>query len=529
VAERTTHFGRALAGFVGVWAAVWAAVSVLHAPLLRLPYYWDEAGYYVPAAYDFARFGTLIPQTTLSNAHPPLPSLWLAFWWHVFGYYPLTTRLAVSAVSALALLAVYKIARAAASHAVAVAVAGLTALYPVWFAQSTLAHADIFAAAATLWALALLVAEVPSFAAAAACFCVAALCKETAIVTPLALAAWLLLQGWRQRAERPAAWRIIRHAAYLLIPVVPLVLWYVYHWRKTGFVFGNPEYLRYNATGTLHASRIAFALSQRLWHVAGHMNLWVAALLTLAIWLLPVRADAEPVGLTRGSRGILVVAFVTNVVAFSILGGALLTRYLLAVFPLVLLFHVVFWQRRTRYWRWAAAVTGLAFVIGWTVDPPYTFAPEDNLDYATAIRLDQSAIAEIVRSEPHPQVLTAWPLSDYLSKPELGYVKTPIAVTPIADFTLASLFQARQEQKYTEALLFATTDAPAKNVHLFQRWMAPTNRAYFGLHSDVPPEYAARLLGGTLTWQQSNQRLWVAVVRFDAPMDAMAASARPQF
>ncbi len=29
----------------------------------------------------------------------------------------------------------------------------LTAIYPVWFAQSTLAHADMFAAAATLWGL----------------------------------------------------------------------------------------------------------------------------------------------------------------------------------------------------------------------------------------------------------------------------------------------------------------------------------------------------------------------------------------
>jgi 4-amino-4-deoxy-L-arabinose transferase-like glycosyltransferase len=526
VTDRTTHLSRRLAGFAGIWAAVWAAVSVLHAPLLRLPYYWDEAGYYIPAAYDFARFGALIPQTTLSNAHPPLPSLWLALWWRVFGYHPLTTRLAVSAISALALLAVYRIARAASTSAVAVAAAGLTALYPVWFAQSILAHADIFAAAATLWGLALLVAETPAFGTACVCFCVAALCKETAVVTPLALAALFLAQAWRGRARGRLEFL---HAGYMVVPAVLLTLWYAYHWRMTGFVFGNPQYLRYNATGTLHASRIAFAFSQRLWHVAGHMNLWVAGLITLAVWLLPVRTDAEPVGLNRAARGVLAVAFVTNVVAFSFLGGALLTRYLLAVFPLVLLFHVVFWERRTRHWRWAAAVTGLAFVIGWTVDPPYTFAPEDNLDYAAAIRLDQSAIAQIVQSGPRPVVLTAWPLTDYLSKPELGYVTTPVAVTPVADFTLASLFQARQEQKYSEALLFSTKDAPAKNVHMLQRWMAPTNRAYFGLHSDVPPEYAARLLGGTLTWQQSNRRLWAAVVRFDAPVDAMLAPERPRF
>ena len=520
--EANAHWLRILARGAAIWTAVWAAISLVHAPLLRLPYYWDEAGYYIPAAYDFFRFGTLIPQTTLSNAHPPLPSFWLALGWRVFGFHPVTTRLAVTAVSALALLAIYRIARTAASQPVALAVAGLTALYPVWFAQNTLAHADIFAAAATLWGLAFLVEAQPAFAAAAACFCVAALCKETAVVTPLGLAAWLLLRDWRAGAPQ------LKQAAWLVTPVFPLCVWYFYHWHTTGYVFGNPEYLRYNATGTMHASRIFFAFSQRLWHVAGHMNLWVAALISLAVWLLPVRTDAGPVRMSREGRNVLGVAFVTNVVAFSFLGGALLTRYLLPLFPLVLLFHVVFWQRRTRYWSWAAAVTGLAFVIGWTVDPPYTFAPEDNLDYAAAIRLDQSAIQETLRSNPHPVVLTAWPMTDYLSKPELGYVAEPIAVLPIADFTLDSLLAAR-EQKYSETLLFSTKDAPAHDFHPLQSWFAPTNRAFFGLHHDLPPEYAARVLGGTLAWEASNHRLWAAVVRFDAPIDAKRAPHRRPF
>ncbi len=53
---------------------------------LRLPYYWDEAGYYIPAAWDFFRTGSLIPITTLTNAHPPLPSIYLALWWKGCGY-----------------------------------------------------------------------------------------------------------------------------------------------------------------------------------------------------------------------------------------------------------------------------------------------------------------------------------------------------------------------------------------------------------------------------------------------------------
>src|SRR5271167_347425 len=85
--------------FVGVYLTHWS--------LLRLPYYWDEAGYYIPAAWDFFRTGSLIPITTTSNAHPPLPSIYLALWWHLGGYHPAVTREAVLIVASLGLLAVW--------------------------------------------------------------------------------------------------------------------------------------------------------------------------------------------------------------------------------------------------------------------------------------------------------------------------------------------------------------------------------------------------------------------------------------
>src|ERR1700758_5252543 len=133
-----------------IFFLTFVAVVVAHWPLLRLPYYWDEAGYYIPAAYDFFRTGSLIPFSTLSNAHPPLPSIYLAAAWKVFGFSPLVTRLAICAMAALALTAVWKLAIiTTAKQAVAATTTALTAIYPVFFAQSSLAHADVFAAAAT--------------------------------------------------------------------------------------------------------------------------------------------------------------------------------------------------------------------------------------------------------------------------------------------------------------------------------------------------------------------------------------------
>ena len=202
-------------------------------PLLHLPYYWDEAGYYIPAAYDLFRTGTLIPFSTLSNAHPPLPSVYLAAWWKFAGFAPFTTRLAMLMVASIALLGVYRLAlRVTGRIPIAAATTLLTALYPVWFAQSTLAHADLFAAAATLWGLAF---YLPAggrgrILPATLCFTLAALSKETAVCSVLALLAYEVWCSARQLPDRPLH---LRNAAALLASVLPLCVWYLYHWRRT--------------------------------------------------------------------------------------------------------------------------------------------------------------------------------------------------------------------------------------------------------------------------------------------------------
>ncbi|HYY69501.1 MAG TPA: hypothetical protein VE734_07195, partial [Terriglobales bacterium] len=94
-----------------IFALLFTALFLLHAPLLRLPYFWDEAGYYIPAARDLLLNGSLIPHSTASNAHPPLMLVWLALWWKLSGYTPAVTRTAMLLVAALVLLAVFRLAR----------------------------------------------------------------------------------------------------------------------------------------------------------------------------------------------------------------------------------------------------------------------------------------------------------------------------------------------------------------------------------------------------------------------------------
>src|SRR5208337_42542 len=137
-----------------LFALFFAGLMLLHAPLLRLPYFWDEAGYYLPAARDLFLTGTLIPQSTLSNAHPPLVMAWLALAWRLFGYSTLVTRTAMLAVAAFSLRGLFRLALRAANLNIALAVTALTAVYPVFFTQSAMALVDLPAAGFTFWALA---------------------------------------------------------------------------------------------------------------------------------------------------------------------------------------------------------------------------------------------------------------------------------------------------------------------------------------------------------------------------------------
>src|SRR5713226_7576639 len=247
-----------------LFALFFAGLMLLHAPLLRLPYFWDEAGYYVPAARDLFLSGTLIPQSTPSNAHPPLVMAWLALAWRVAGYSTLVTRTATLLVAAFSLLGLFRLARFAANLEVAWATTALVALYPVFFTQSSLAHLDLASAGFTFWGLLAYLEDRPW--KHALWFSLAALAKETAILAPLALFAWELVARWlpaRWSELAPPSGRRSR-SFILLMPLLPLACWYGYHYVKTGFLFGNPEFLRYNVTATLDPLRIPLALGLRL-------------------------------------------------------------------------------------------------------------------------------------------------------------------------------------------------------------------------------------------------------------------------
>ncbi|MGA3032756.1 MAG: glycosyltransferase [Terracidiphilus sp.] len=505
-----------------IFPVIFMALYASHFALLRLPYYWDEAGYYIPAAWDFFRTGSLIPASTLTNAHPPLPSVYLALWWKASGFYPEVTRQAVLMVAAVALLGVWRLAvRTIGAISVAFWTVLLTAIYPIWFAQSSLAHADIFAAAFSLWGLVYALPNRGRNARVAALwFAAAALSKETAIAIPLTLAAVNLGEGiWR---GGPARGRLWREAVWLSSCIVPLAAWYGYHYAKTGFVFGNREYLRYNVEATLTPLRILAAFGHRILHLTAHMNLFVPVLMACAAMLLPPRPDREGHERATLDGFVLLRIFsllLVNALLFSVLGGALLTRYLLPMYPLVLLVCLSVFYRRVPYWTGLALLSAAAFMAGLFINPPYGFAPEDNLAYARVIRMHQAGIAVLTKRYPRATVLTAWPMSDELTRPELGYVKQPWDVVAIDDFSPPQIDRAAQEAAtYSAALVFSTKYDPPRPFLSLDG--GALEERYFGLHHDLPPDRIASELNGSLEWRRDDMSMWVALIRFNHPVEA---------
>jgi hypothetical protein len=307
--------------------------------------------------------------------------------------------------------------------------------------------------------------------------------------------------------------------------VAPLLAWIFYHHHQTGRFFGNAEFFQYNVGQALSPLRFLLAVGLRLWHLLGGMNMLALTAATAVAMRFPPVVDPE------GERKRIAIPvqlqfaaiMLAHVVVFSVLGGALLTRYLLPAYPLVIIIGMSTLRRRIARWEWAAAAIVGLFVVALFVEPPYRFAPEDNLTYRSFVELHARAARFLQQHESERTVLTSWPAQDELTKPYLGYVSQPFHVVPVRDFTADELTKARRlRDQYQVAYLFSTKYESAT-------WIRPQfweklNRRFFDYHEDLAPETAAELLGGRIVYLARRKAEWVAVVEIDqAPQVAVAA------
>ena len=269
--------------------------------------------------------------------------------------------------------------------------------------------------------------------------------------------------------------------------------------------------------------RIVLALLIRLWQTVGYFHLLLLTLGALfAMWLPPFQdIDGERPRISLELQFAMLSVIVAYVLAMALVGGAELARYMLPIVPLVILICISTLWRRVRLWRAVVIIVALMFVVGWFINPPYGFSPEDNLAYRDYIRLHQRAEELLETRYPMARVLTAWPASDELTRPYLGYVTRPMKVVRIDNFAAEQLISALDlRSRFDIALVFSTKYEPArpllKGWRLWEAWKTE----FFGYHRDVLPATAAQILGGNLIYAETRNGQWAGVVEIEQIVEA---------
>ncbi len=405
-----------LGSYILAFGLIALFLILAHGPLLELPFYWDEAGQFIPASLDLFRTGAWIPNSTAPNVHPPGVMAYLAVWWLIFGYSIVITRIAMLVIAAVGALATFllgiELARGVTGTPGFTAIV-LLCLSPLFFAQSMLAQLDMPAMSLSILALLLFLQN--RFRASAVVCVVLVLVKETGVAAPALFGCWLFLE------------RDYRRAMWFLLPLPGLLIWLAVLHHATGHWFGDPAFTAYNLWEPLHPVRLIVALLRRIYYLfigSGHFIGTIS--LVWALRRMPILRD-------RPWR--IAASFVlVHVLVVSALGGAVLERYLLPALPIVYIAFAVSLQAlamKTRRLTFAALVACL--IAANFVNPVYPFPFENNLEFVSFVGLEKSAAASV---ELHRGVVaSAFPMAEALRNPDFGFVDVGREVIEAADFT----------------------------------------------------------------------------------------------
>jgi len=458
-------------------AGLAAIVFLVHLPYLRVPYFWDELGQFVPAALDILRDGAWIPHSTVPNAHPPGVMAYLALVWRMAGYSIPATRIAMLALGAAAVVVTFFLGLEITGSGVAAVLAAVfLAADPLFYTQAMMAQLDMPAMLFTVLALLLFLKD--RHAAAAMACTALVLCKETGVLLPLIFIAVL----YRRRARATII--------YYLAPFAALAVWFFALRHTTGYIFGDPGFTHYNTVYALNPVRAFLALLRRFYYLFLADFRWIGGLAIIAAWK---RSDLYSTWVWK-----VVWVFVgAHVLLVSLLGGAALERYLVPILPLIYIAMGAAIERlrpRRRYLSAVALAAGL--ITGMFLNPPFPFPYENNLAVVDFVELHRAAAQFLERAYPDKTVYTAWPLTQALRSPDFGYVDRAMTAKETSDLRVSTL-QSLDSRSVDVLVLYSRTWEPSWGVlqwpairgflgrfYEYEREMTPSEvQQHFGLVS----------------------------------------------
>ncbi len=484
--QRQPRLGSYLLFAFGFGCAIFGA----HFSSFHLPYFWDELGQFIPAALDILHDGAWIPHSTTPNVHPPAVMAYLALVWRVAGYSIEATRVAMLLLATATALTVFLLAIQICrplKGAPAFAAVVLLLASPLFYTQAMLAQLDMPAMLFTALALLLFLQDRTRDCVLA---CVAlVLTKETGVLVPLVFGAWLL----RERRTREALW--------FAAPLAALCLWLAYLRQGTGNALGNSEFARYNLFYPLHPARLSAALVRRFYYVFIDNFHWIGSVAIVLAWK---RTDLFR-SRTWAVCGVLLVGHLLMV---SLLGGATLERYLLPVIPLFYIAVSAAWSVMEVSWRRVSQVAMTAGLIaGLFWNPPWPFPFENNFAMVDFIALQKDAAQFVESAYPNETVVSVWPFTDALRRPEFGYVSRPISTRGIEDFHLATVAGLKD---VGVLVVYSRTWEPGVSV-LRIPFVARYLERYFSYDRQITADEISTSLGLTSTARYIRRGQWIEV------------------
>ncbi len=427
-------------------AACVPIVFLVHAPLIALPYFWDELGQFVPAALDIFQDGAWIPHSTVPNAHPPGVMAYLALAWRVFGYSIPATRVAMLSLSSCAVAATYLLSNRLIRDGgfVTLVPALLLVFDPLFYMQSMMAQLDMPAMLFTLLAFILFFQD--RYVAAALACTALVLAKETGALLPLMFAVVLVFDRRR-----------VRLAFYYIAPFAMLGLWFYSLWHGTGQLFGDAGFTHYNLGYALNPVRASLSLVRRAYYLFFADFRWAGSLAILFAW--------RRTSVYSGRAWRVAWAFVAaHALMVSLLGGAELERYLLPVIPLLYIAMGAAWTTLRPMWRSASIATVAAGLLASLfVNPPFPFPFENNLAMVDFVRLHRNAAQFLEQTYPQETIHTAWPLTAALRNPAFGYVDQKMSAAETSDLRYSTLAALNPEAVHV-LVLYSRTWEPSWGV-----------------------------------------------------------------
>jgi 4-amino-4-deoxy-L-arabinose transferase-like glycosyltransferase len=393
-----------------------ALMIALHLPMLKFPFHWDELGQFAPASLDLYQDGSLVAHSTLPNVHPPGVMAIVALTWRIFGVSVTSARVAMLVVASAGVLFSFLLAirlcRGAVGAPAFAAILFLMAT-PIFFSQSEMILLDM--PAMTFTALALLLFLEERYIACAAACTVLVLMKETAITTPMVFGAWLVFREKK-----------VREALYFFGPAIALGAWLTLLHYKTGYWLGNEEFARYNVKESLSFPHILMGFGGRLHFLFIADGRFIGTIALFAGFRM-LRGKDWTIAALVGFAQVVVV---------TVLGGAMLERYLIPVLPVLYAAVAAAASVYPASWRWVShSAMASLLVIGWFWNPPYPFSYENNLAWTDFVALQKEAANYLEAYAPDQRILSSWPFTGAIQHPYLGYVDRPLTAVELPSYT----------------------------------------------------------------------------------------------